>query len=231
MAAKLVQNEPILIFLPGLGADTRLFDPQRTDFPDLISPPWLDPERSESLAKYAARMAERIRSSLPAENRPLVLGGVSFGGMLAAEMAPLLKPDAVVLIGSALHPREIAFSLKMMTIASRWMPAPTGPSARVMGRAFIRRLGPMTREQRRFLETMIDAVPFAFLKWAGDAIFGWRGAEKIESKLVRLHGELDRIIPFPAADLVHKIHGAGHVSNVSHADEVNRHLHTLLRNL
>lgn len=222
---------PVLVLLPGLGADNRLFDPQRADFPDLISPEWIDPERGETLAKYAARMAERIRSSLPAMNRPIVLGGVSFGGMLAAEMAPLLKPDAVVLIGSALHPREIAFSLKMMAMAGRWMPAPAGERAKFMGRTFIRRLGPMTREQRRFLETMIDAVPFSFLKWAGDAIFGWSGVARVDSKLVRLHGELDRIIPFPAADLVHKIHGAGHVPNVSHADEVNRHLRTLLRNL
>lgn len=223
-------SEPVLVLLPGLGADSRLFDPQRTDFPGLISPAWIDPERNETLAKYAARMAERIRSSLPAENRPLVLGGVSFGGMLAAQMAPLLKPNAVVLIGSALHPREIAFSLKMMAMASRWMPAPIGSSARVMGRAFIRRLGPMSRQQRRFLETMIDAVPFSFLQWAAQAIFGWEGV-KVNAKLVRLHGEIDRIIPFPAADLVHKIHGAGHVPNVSHADEVNRHLRTLLRNL
>lgn len=222
---------PVLVLLPGLGADSRLFDPQRTDFPNLISPAWIEPERNESLANYAARMAEQIRPSLPTEKCPLVLGGVSFGGMLAAQMAPLLKPDAVVLIGSALHPREIAFSLKMMAMASRWMPAPAGSSARIMGRAFIRRLGPMTREQRRFLESMIDAVPFSFLQWAAQAIFGWEGVVKVNTKLVRLHGEIDRIIPFPAADLVHKIHGAGHVPNVSHADDVNRHLRTLLRNL
>jgi len=100
-----------------------------------------------------------------------------------------------------------------------------------MGRTFIRRLGPMTREQRRFLETMVDAVPFSFLQWAAQAIFGWEGVLKVNAKLVRLHGEVDRIIPFPAADLVHKIHGAGHVPNVSHADEVNRHLRILLRDL
>ena len=221
----------ILVLIPGLGADHRLFDPQRAEFPDLLSPPWVEPAHRESLAGYAARMAEQIRSALPKGHSPLVLGGVSFGGMLAAQMAPLLKPDAVVLIGSALHPREIAFSLKMMAMASRWMPPPPGPSARIMGRTFIRRLGPMTREQRRFLETMVDAVPFSFLQWAAQAIFGWEGVLKVNAKLVRLHGEVDRIIPFPAADLVHKIHGAGHVPNVSHADEVNRHLRILLRDL
>lgn len=223
-------SEPVLVLLPGLGADVRLFDPQCADFPDLISTAWIDPERNETLAEYAARMAERIRSSFPSENWPLVLGGVSFGGMLAAQMAPLLKPDAVVLIGSALSPKEIATSLKWMAMAGRWMPAPVGQNAKFMGRTFIRRLGPMKREHRLFLESMIDAVPFSFLQWAGQAIFGWEGLSKVDGKLVRVHGELDRIIPFPRAGLVHKIMGAGHVPNVSHAEEVNRHLKAVVRN-
>ena len=224
-------NPLTLVLLPGLGADARLFDPQRVDFPDLISPPWLDPERGESLSAYASRMATRVRDLLPPDHGPLILGGVSFGGMLAAEMAPLLKPHAVVLIGSALHPGEIAVSLRLMAMAGRWMPAPSGPAARVMARTFIRRLGPMTREQRRFLETMVDAVPYSFLQWATGAIFGWGGVCKVASKLVRLHGEHDRIIPFPRAHLVHKIVGAGHLPSVSHADEVNRHLRTPSRSV
>jgi len=221
---------PILVLLPGLGADHRLFDPQRSEFPNLVSPAWLEPAASESLASYAGRMAERIRAELPDGNRPLVVGGVSFGGMLATQMAPLLKPDAVVLIGSAMRPKEIAFSLKVMAMAGRWMPAPVGDNAKFMGRAFIRRLGPMKREHRLFLESMIDAVPFSFLQWAGQAIFGWDGVSEVDCKLVRIHGELDRIIPFPKAGLVHKIVGAGHVPNVSHADEVNRHLKAIVRN-
>lgn len=219
-----------IVLIPGLGADQRLFEPQRSAFPDLISPSWLDPQSNESLASYASRLAARVRESLPSDQRPLILGGVSFGGMLAAEMAPLLNPQAVVMIGSELHPGEIAVSLKLMAMAGRWMPTPSGPAARVMARTFIRRLGPMTRDQRRFLETMIDAVPYSFLQWATGAIFGWGGVRKVASKLVRLHGEHDRIIPFPKADLVHKIAGAGHLPSVSHAEEVNRHLRALCRN-
>ena len=222
---------PVLVLLPGLGADVRLFEPQRTDFPQLISPVWLEPDKNETLAHYALRMAEGIQESLPVQRGPLILGGVSFGGMLAAQMAALLKPDAVVLLSSALSPKEIAPSLKWMAMAGRWMPAPPGDSAKFMGRAFIRRLGPMKREHRRFLETMIDAVPFSFLQWAGQAIFGWEGVANVEPKLVRLHGEMDRIIPFPRTGLVHAIRGAGHVPNVSHAEEVNTHLRAIARNL
>lgn len=229
-------NDPsaTLVLLPGLGADPRLYDPQRADFPDLISPSWLEPDRNESLPSYAGRMAKRIRTMVPTGDHPLVLGGVSFGGMLAAEMAPLLKPDALVLIGSALSPKEIAPSLRLMAMAGRWMPAPKGESSKFMARAFIRQLGPMKREHRLFLETMIDAVPFSFLQWAGRAIFGWEGASMPHPRLIRLHGEQDRIIPCRpcrAASAHIVIPKAGHVPNVSHAAKVNKALADCVRSL
>ncbi len=214
-------NEPVLVLLPGLGADVRLFDPQRSEFPNLISPPWLEPASNEPLAGYAGRMAERIRPMLPLGGGPLVLGGISFGGMLAAQMSSVLKPDALVLIGSALNPKEIAPSLRWMAMAGRWMPTPVGERSKFMGRAFIRRLGPMKREHRVFLETMMDAVPFSFIRWAAQAMMGWSGVRVPAAPIVRIHGDKDRIIPHPANAIDVTIRGAGHVPNVSHAAEVN----------
>ena len=90
-----------VIFLPGLGADGRLFASQREVFPDLITPPWLPPAPHEDLAQYAVRLA----GTLPLI-RPLFLGGCSFGGMAAYEMARILKPDALVLMGSVQRPQR-----------------------------------------------------------------------------------------------------------------------------
>lgn len=202
--------------LPGLGADGRLFDPQRAEFPDLVCPAWLEPARGETLVSYARRMAELVP-----RQRPLVLGGVSFGGMLAIEMAPVVKPDALVLIGSCQSPAEIDGKLRLASMAGPFIPTPAGERARVLGRVFIRSLGPMRREHREQLEVMIDAVPFSFIRWAGSAIFGWKGAEPPTCPFVRIHGGKDKIIPM-RRDLVHElIPGAGHVPNVSHAPEVN----------
>src|SRR6185503_21033432 len=82
-----------LVLLPGLGADAALFEPQRAAFPGLEVPPWLDPHPGETLPAFAARMADRVGPT-----GPLVLGGVSFGGMVALEMARLVQPRAVVLV-------------------------------------------------------------------------------------------------------------------------------------
>src|SRR5262245_55843221 len=88
-----------LILLSGMAADERLFEPQRVAFPDLRVPAWIDPLPGESLRGYAARLARRIDPG-----RPCLVGGASFGGMVALEMAPHLQADACVLIGSVRSP-------------------------------------------------------------------------------------------------------------------------------
>src|SRR4051812_19762115 len=88
-------SEARLILLPGLGADERMFAPQRATFPRLEVPRWLTPQPRESLPDYARRMAAGIDPS-----EPLFLGGSSFGGMVALEMARHVRPRAVFLIGS-----------------------------------------------------------------------------------------------------------------------------------
>ncbi len=219
-------STPALVLLLGLGADSRLFDPQRGELPELISPEWLVPRDHESLSSYAARMAEVIRARVPT-GAEMVLGGVSFGGMLAAEMSAILRPRTLVLIGSALSPREIAPGMKVAATLGRFVPHAMGARSKKLGRVFIRQLGPMRRKDREFLETMIDAVPFSFLRWAGGAIFGWRGASPA-CATVRIHGDKDRIIPLPAAGVDVVLKNAGHVPNVSHADEVNEVLRKLM---
>src|ERR1043165_10147598 len=81
-----------LLLLPGMGADERLLAPQRAEFPDLVVPRWIPALRGESLADYARRLASSLG---PAQDR--WIGGVSLGGMVALEMAPILRPRGVVL--------------------------------------------------------------------------------------------------------------------------------------
>lgn len=219
-------TRPALVLLPGLGADPRLFDPQRGAFPALFSPDWLVPRDHESLSSYAARMAAVIRARVPT-GAEMVLGGVSFGGMLAAEMSAILRPRTLVLIGSALSPREIAPGMRVAASLGRFVPHAMGARSKKLGRVFIRQLGPMGRKDREFLETMIDAVPFSFLKWAGRAIFDWKGARP-GCPVVRVHGDKDRIIPLPAAGVDMVLKSAGHVPSVSHAEEVNAVLHRVM---
>src|SRR5262245_19159901 len=88
-----------LILIPGMGADGRIFRAQHTAFQNLCVPKWITPLRNESLASYARRFAAIINP-----HQPCYLGGASFGGVVALEMARYLDVRVVFLIGSLRSP-------------------------------------------------------------------------------------------------------------------------------
>src|ERR1700712_4564404 len=107
---------PRLILLPGLGIDERLFEPQRALRARIEVPAWLRFEVEETMEHYAQRMVETIDQS-----SPFFLGGVSFGGMLALEMAKYLKPQAVIAIAACRAGREVAWPFRMGGEGLPWM--------------------------------------------------------------------------------------------------------------
>jgi pimeloyl-ACP methyl ester carboxylesterase len=222
---------PTLALLTGLGVDCRLLEPQRSEFPDLACPPWPEPHPRESLESYAQRLAALI----PTE-RPLVLGGVSFGAMLAAQMAGDLKPDALVLISGCTSPAQIAPHIRAAALTMRFVPSLVGDTALGMAPPFfVRALGPMSRPDREFLAGLSGSVPFSFIRWGTHAILRWRGAPPAPCPVLRLHGDKDGIIPLPkgaAGDPAFTIiRGAGHVPSVSHAAEVNAALRGVVQSV
>ena len=74
----------MLVLLPGLGTDRRLFEPQASVFPQLIVPPWIEPVPHESLSQYAARLAKMVTRQ---PDCPLILGGMSLGDTVDANVA------------------------------------------------------------------------------------------------------------------------------------------------
>ena len=85
-----------IILLPGLNGDARVFGPQVAAFPSLTVARWIAPAQSESLAAYAERMALALDPG-----RPCLVGGVSFGGIVAMEMARHLRARACIVIASS----------------------------------------------------------------------------------------------------------------------------------
>src|SRR5436190_22473098 len=70
-----------IYFISGLGADKRVFSFLDLSFCEPIFIDWITPLKKESLESYALR----LRQSIP-EPEPIIIG-ISFGGMLATEMA------------------------------------------------------------------------------------------------------------------------------------------------
>jgi pimeloyl-ACP methyl ester carboxylesterase len=207
-----------LILLPGLGTDYRLLEPQREAFPTMIVPPWIPPRKNESLPSYAERMAATVS---PPRDAPLILGGVSFGGMLAYEMARHLKPKAVVLIASCRTPRSLRpFHLRARRLlplipVQAWSVAKllAGPVMRVMHRR--------SPARREILVAMFRESDSRFMHWVVQAILNWEPAPLVGVPVFQIHGARDVMIPARRVEADVLLSGGGHLINISHADEVN----------
>jgi pimeloyl-ACP methyl ester carboxylesterase len=206
-----------LILLPGMGADARLFRPQLDAFPNAIVPPWLPPNPRESLAEYAQRFAAAIDPG-----RPCFVGGASFGGFVALEMAPHLNALACFLIGSARDASGMPSRIRWLrpfggtigVLPFRLL----GPSA-WLARHTVGRFGhPLTRSFLRHLQEA-DA---SFLRWGSRAALTWKPSPATAAVPVyQIHGERDRIFPAKRsrADVI--LTNAGHLISLTHAAAVN----------
>lgn len=212
-----------LILFPGLGADPRLYEVQRRELDGLETPAWIEPLPKERLAEYAGRWGQQLEL----DKRPAVLGGVSFGGMIALEMARRYGAKSVVLIGSCRSPRAVSRLLKASEWVSRGTPEIVLDKGRALAPIFLGR-GMIPREHRAALVTMAKELPVGFLRWAARAVVEWDGCSEDELgpgvPVHHIHGTGDWVMPISRVRPTEVVQGGAHVLNMSHPKEVNRML-------
>src|SRR5689334_24948987 len=69
---------------------------------------WIARQKDDTLPSYALRLAERIN-----RDEPFALVGLSFGGMLATEIAKQYKPAVTILISSVPVSKELPGYFRM----------------------------------------------------------------------------------------------------------------------
>ena len=208
-----------LILIPGMGADERLFGPQRGAGFQFEVPRLPVPGPDDDMAAYA----ERVRDDLRLDG-PCVLGGVSFGGMLAYQMATVCPARCVVSIGSCTS----RSALRWWHFAVGWV-GRLLPNALVRGRCVassrvMARLESLDVDQTRLIRDMSRDVEVAYLRGVGRMILGWRAPEALPCPVHVIHGEVDRIIPVAGVDPDEVVPGGGHLINLTHAEQINRFL-------
>ena len=206
-------NEHIYL-ISGLGADERVF--QNLDFgrlrPTFIQ--WIEPKDNESIQEYALRLSEQIHT-----NKPIILG-VSFGGMIAIEIAKRIDYQQVILISSAKTKTEISLIYRILGRLKlhKLIPISLFKQANILTYWFF---GMNTKAEKEMLKGILHDTDSTFLKWAMDAILNWKN-EIIIDKLVHIHGNNDRILPIhyiKKVDLI--ILNGGHLMIFNRADVIN----------
>jgi pimeloyl-ACP methyl ester carboxylesterase len=217
-----------IILFPGLGADPRMFDRQKRALgDDLVCPDWLAPDVDESFDDYTLRWA-RLLKSHTGDDRPLFLGGVSFGGMVAMQMARHLNPTAVILIGSCrsrvAKPARWQMARRISDLIPNWLLRRRSLAA---GALWVSWLEQLDDEYRVLLKTMAADSDPKRIRWSGHVCADWHfepGSYSEFPPIHQIHGRHDSIIPLYPGDPDTVIQDGRHLINFSHPHTVNRYI-------
>lgn len=207
--------EPTIYCISGLGADERIFSKLIIKGYRLQHIPWLPPVANESIEAYAARMATYIQE----ENAVLI--GVSFGGMMAIEIAKQRSLRKVIIISSI---KSVAELPAWMKAAGRMRLNKMFPLVRplslVEGMAN-KRLGAFTQEEKEIARAYRKTANEAYVKWAVDKIVNWKNTWQPPA-LLHIHGDADKIFPFHKIKEPVLINGGTHFMVFNRADEISQ---------
>jgi pimeloyl-ACP methyl ester carboxylesterase len=205
-----------LFVLSGIGGDERLFEAQRA-VRDIRPIAWIPAAHArETLGQYAERLAAQLHI-----HEPFDLGGSSFGGMVALEIARHLAPQNVFLFGSCRSPRSIAPSLRALRLIAPMLPDRLLHPPVLLQRPVAWWFGATSAAHAELFADMLASTPSEFMRWASNAVASWKGVAQLSVPIHHVHGERDRLIPCRRVRADRVIAGAGHLLNVTHADAVN----------
>jgi pimeloyl-ACP methyl ester carboxylesterase len=197
-----------LVLFSGLGADAQLFTAVRHLAP--VIPPWL-PVDGGDLASYARRYIDAgwVKSGD-------ALGGSSFGGMLAQEVATLIPLRCLLLITTCRSREGVSPGLRFLAPLSRVVPVVHEP-ATIIARLLDLKLGGGTPASRRVIEGWVRSGNPRYLRWAARVAGAWRGVTlPPRLPVFQIHGSDDRLMPASCSGADTVIAGARHLLPITH---------------
>jgi pimeloyl-ACP methyl ester carboxylesterase len=192
----------------GLGADKRVF--QNMDFSEFNANfvEWIVPKENEKIESYAQRLTEKINHEKP------VLVGLSFGGIIATEIAKIIETEKVILIASAKNKTEIPnyFRIAGKLKLHKLLPA------KLISFWFF---GAENETDKKILTEILKDTNEKFLKWAIDKIVTWK-SQTVNGNSIHIHGTSDRILPIKFINWNIKIENGGHFMTLNKAEELTK---------
>ena len=197
------QNLKTVYFISGLGADRRAFQFLDLTFCNPVFIDWLRPEEGESLSSYAFWM----KGQIPDEEPEIV--GLSFGGMVAIEIAKQFPVKKLILLSSAKTEKEIPFYLRYM----RHFPLHKAFSPSLLRSAnqlAYRLMGIHQREDKVIFSRMLKDADDYFLTRAIDQIIHWKNTREVPNTF-HIHGTADIMLPCRYVKANHVVKGGKHL--------------------
>lgn len=204
-----------IYLLSGLGADKRVFHNLEITGFKMVFIDWIPPLKKESMASYAFRLSGQFKNK-----KPIILG-LSFGGMIALELAKILDAKLVFLISSAKHKEELNpwFAWPMKSNLIKLLPRTIFKKSNF---ALHYLFGVTDAQEKKLLTGIIADTDLEFLYWSLNAMYRWKNEYRPEH-LIEIHGTADRLIPFREnIPFSNTIKGGGHLMILNKAPMISK---------
>lgn len=199
--------------LSGIGADASAFGKVTFGGYSPLFIQWIPPQRKESIAMYSARLLPQIK-----EENPILLG-LSFGGIMAIEIAQKIPVQKIIQISSITSSQHISSFMKTIGKMGLHKIAPfkmvNSPNP-VTSKIF----GVHTKEEKAILYHILQNSDKDFTKWALGEIPKWKNPPIEHCPVISIHGEKDQIFPLGNRKCDYVLSG-GHSLPLTHTKELS----------
>jgi pimeloyl-ACP methyl ester carboxylesterase len=175
---------------------------------------WVSPERGESVEHYAQKISATIKDELP------IIVGLSFGGMVAVEIAKQRPTKKVILLSSVKTASEVPIYFKLLRVLPIHRILPFKSLLWAFYWLAYWLFSPESTEQKQLLRTILMDTDPHFLKWALHRVVVWRNQEVPET-VVQVHGQRDRIFPYRWVKPNYTVENSGHLMVMTRAAEIS----------
>ncbi|WP_128331868.1 alpha/beta hydrolase [Apibacter sp. HY039] len=199
----------------GLGADYRVFSQLDLSVlsDKIIHINWIHPLYKEKISDYALRI---IQSQITDDS--CIFIGVSFGGIMAIEVAKHKKPLKIILLSTIKTKNELPFyyrwfgNLKIQNL----IPDMYFLKAHSLLFYFF---GITEKKDKIIMSQILNDTDIKFTRWAIDQVIGWDN-KNIPDNLVHIHGSKDKIFPARYIKVDHMITNQGHFMILSDSTSI-----------
>jgi pimeloyl-ACP methyl ester carboxylesterase len=208
-------------FISGLAADARVFKYIRLpEGFEAVHLDWIQPVKDETLPAYALRLADKIDTTVP-----FALVGLSFGGMLATEIAKQYQPAATILISSIPVSNQLPVYFKW---AAKLRLHKIIPISFIKTSSAAKRL--ITREKsddKKLLWQIINESDNNLIRWSMGAILTWQNSV-VPQPVWHIHGTRDEVLPVRFTQPTQIVPKGSHLLVMTSPDVVNQFLESAL---
>lgn len=209
-------TKTIVYFLPGQGADKRLFDSIKlpSDY-EIRFIEYGTPPRKSTMNSFARELSKQIDTT-----QKFVLVGTSLGGMLCAEMSEFLHPEKTILISSAANRKEFPFQYKFQKVIPLYFIVP-GFVMKGSARMLQPIVEPDRKHNKETFKAMLKAKNGKYMRRSIKMVIQWKRTSNT-APIVRIHGENDHTLPVRNVKHVdYLIHDGSHMITLTRGKQIS----------